>query len=418
METGIMRLLREVLSDVRPDEKKVMKEVGATLKRINSALKRRKIRAKASTGGSIAKGTHLKGDYDCDIFVKFDLKKYGEQDISKILGDVLKKAFKRVEKVHGSRDYYHIENSLMYEIVPVLDIKKTSEAVNVTDCSPLHVVWVNKFPRMKGDIRLTESYIKGFSGHVVDILTIYYGGFLKLLKASQRWKHKEVIDYYNKHKGKAMLNLNRSKTESALIVIDPIQPDRNAAAALSSEKFELFTKKAAEFLKKPAKSFFIREKVSIGSLEEKAKSKDGRLILIDVEAKRGKEDVIGAKLLKALEYIVSQMKANEFKVIDYGWDWPDEKSALFWLIVDKEDLPGIRICAGPPVKVKKHYDNFRKMHKKVFEHDDKVFAEEKREFVRPEGFVKKMLDDEYVKSRVKKISMKDHVGNRKAGVIR
>ena len=205
-------LLKEVLEGLKPDERKVRKEADITLKKLNSGLKKARIKAKAVTGGSVAKGTFLKGDYDCDIFVKFDFRKYGDKDISKILGEVLKKYFKNVTRVHGSRDYYHIkdrQSEFRYELVPVLDIKKTSDAVNVTDCSPLHVSWVNKFPKMKEEIMLTkafmkaaktygaESYIKGYSGHVVDIITIYYGGFLNLLKAAAKWKHREVIDYYN-----------------------------------------------------------------------------------------------------------------------------------------------------------------------------------------------------------------------------
>ncbi|MBU0535617.1 MAG: nucleotidyltransferase domain-containing protein, partial [Nanoarchaeota archaeon] len=248
-------ILREVIAGFSPDKARIIKETGKVLKKINSGLSKSRIRAKAVAGGSVAKGTFLKGDHDCDIFVKFSLKEYRNQDISLLLEKVLRKAFKSLDKVHGSRDYYHMKNEFKYEIVPVLDIRKSSQAVNVTDCSPLHVKWVNKFPKMKKEIMLTkafcksagvygaESYIQGFSGHVVDIITVYYGGFLNLLKESKRWKKKEIIDYYKYHKGRAMFNLNRSKTQSPLIVIDPVQPDRNAAAALGEEKFELFRKK-------------------------------------------------------------------------------------------------------------------------------------------------------------------------------
>lgn len=412
------KLLKEVLEDLKPDEKKVAAEVNITLKKLNSALKKAKIRAKASTGGSIAKGTFLKGDYDCDIFVKFELKKYKEKDISALLGNVLKKSFKKVTKVHGSRDYYHIENEFRYEIVPVLDIKKTSEAVNVTDCSPLHVDWVNKFPRMKSEIRLTkafmkavntygaESYIKGFSGHVVDILTIYYGGFINLLKASQKWKEKDVVDYYNRHKGKALLNLNKSKTESALIVIDPIQNDRNAAAALSIDKFSLFKRKAAEFIKKPSKRFFIREKFDADSLRKKAGQRGGKLVIVDAAPLKGKEDVIGAKLLKAFEHIAYSLKENEFDVKEKGWDWPGEGDAVFWFIIDTKDLPDKKLYTGPPIKVKKHCENFKKVHKGAFEKNGKVYAEERREYTNAERFISGIIQTDHIKEKVSRISLR------------
>ncbi|PIN87209.1 hypothetical protein COV19_00980 [Candidatus Woesearchaeota archaeon CG10_big_fil_rev_8_21_14_0_10_44_13] len=423
-----MELLKEVLAGLRPDEKKVKKEIDVTLRKLNSRLRKAKVKAKAVTGGSIAKGTFLEGDYDCDIFVKFNLKKYKDRDLSKILESVLKKSFKNVEKVHGSRDYFHLDREsreFRYEIVPVLDIRKTSEAVNVTDCSPLHVSWVNKFPKMKGEIMLTkafmkaagtygaESYIKGFSGHVVDILTIYYGGFMALLKASQKWKtgdakgrkeEKEVIDYYNKHKGKALFNLNKSKTESAIVVIDPIQPDRNAAAALNREKFDVFRKKASEFLKNPSKRFFLAEKLDIERLRLDAEQGKGRLILMDAEAKQGKEDVVGAKLLKAFEYIISNLKQGDFVIINKGWEWDRAKRALFWVIVDAKDLPQTKTYEGPPVKIKKHYDNFRKIHKQAYEKGGRVFADEKREFTDAKDLISKLIKEEYIKNRVKSIS--------------
>ena len=76
----------------------------------------------------------------------------------------------------------------------MLNIKKGSDALNVTDFSPLHVDWVNKnVKRLRDDIRLAkrfckvnklygaESYIRGFSGYALELLISYYGGFLRFL---------------------------------------------------------------------------------------------------------------------------------------------------------------------------------------------------------------------------------------------
>ncbi|MCX6706870.1 MAG: nucleotidyltransferase domain-containing protein, partial [Candidatus Woesearchaeota archaeon] len=392
-----MELLKEVLEEIQPDESKIKKEVNDTLKKLNLTLKRNKITAKAITGGSIAKGTFLKGDHDCDVFVRFDYKKYkdetgggegkeaGEGGISDILGKALEKAFGKgkVDRLHGSRDYYQMKDSIKYEIIPVLEIKKFKEAKNITDCSPMHVLWVNKFPKMKKDIMLTkafmksagvygaESYVKGFSGHVVDILTIYSKGFLNLLKQSQKWKTGQVIDYYNYHKGKAMMNINRSKTQSALIIVDPIDPYRNASAVLSAEKFGQFRKRAAEFLKKPSKEFFFAERFDIEKIKKKAEGRKERLrlMIIDAKALDGKEDVVGAKLLKVLEFIESQLKQNDFNVIESGWNWDRAEKAVFWIMTSREDLPEMKTVEGPPVKLREYYENFRKVHKdsQVFE---------------------------------------------------
>ena len=251
--------LKKVISKIKPKESSIKKEIDETVKIINSELKKNKIKAAASVGGSFAKDTHLADDHDCDIFVRFDFK-YKDTNLSDLLQKCLRKF--KPERVHGSRDYFLFSNNLNFEVVPVLNISKPDRAVNVTDVSPLHVAWTKKHKK-SDEIRLAktfckansiygaESYIKGFSGHVLDILTIKYGSFVNLLKASQKWKDKTVIDVEKHYKNAedAMFKINVSKTQSPLVVVDPIQPERNAAAALGYDAFNLFVKKAKEFLK-------------------------------------------------------------------------------------------------------------------------------------------------------------------------
>ncbi|MBD3313139.1 CCA tRNA nucleotidyltransferase [Candidatus Woesearchaeota archaeon] len=406
-------ILQEVLSQIKPAKSATVKEAREFISKVNSLLKKEGVNATAVAGGSVAKGTFLRGDHDVDIFVKFNRDKYKQKDadMSAILGKVLRKGFSKVRRIHGSRDYYRISNGIQYEIVPVLNIRDCSNAENVTDCSPLHVRWVNSFSGMKKEIMLTkafckaagiygaESYIKGFSGHVVDIITIHYGGFLSLLKASKSWKKKQVIDHYKHHKGKALFNLNRSKTQSPLIVIDPVQPDRNAAAALDEKNFRLFRKRAAEFLKNPSKDFFVPEKMDISELKKEARKRGGKLILIKASPKRGKEDVMGAKLLKTLQFIIQQLSMNDFTVIDHGWHWDRKSSAVFWIITDRKDLPKKAVRTGPPVNVKRHYRKFADSHKNVFVKDSRAYAEVEREFTNAERFIKSLFKNSYIRER-------------------
>ncbi len=405
-----MKLLKEVLEGIRPKDKSLTAEADATIRRLNTALRKDGIKATAIKGGSMEKDTHLAIDHDCDIFVKFDMR-YRDEDISKLLGKTVKKTFPKVRKLHGSRDYYQFDNRLNYEIVPVLEIKSPEEALNVTDCSPLHSVWVKKFPKMNDEIRLAkafskscgtygaESYIKGFSGHVIDILTIYYKGFLNLLKGAAKWKEKQVIDLYNMHKGKALFNLNQSKTTSALIVIDPIQSDRNAAAALSAEKMEIFRQKAKEFLKRPDKSFFMKHTLSMDDVKDKAKG--CRLIMIKVMPVAGKRDVVGAKLLKAYEMVGSELKDKGFEVRDSGWEWDKADSAFFYFMIGKKGLSEYIIREGPPLSRNDFVIDFRKKNKNTYIKGNKIYAKIKRKYVDPYKLVGDVLKTNYIKEKVK-----------------
>jgi len=227
------KLLLEVIKNIRPHEdyeKEILDKANDIIKKINSSLKH----TKTILGGSGAKGTWLE-TFDADIFVKFNYSKF--KDKSSELSDILEKFLKRhfkITKLHGSRDYFQIkEGKFTFEIIPILDIKRAEQAKNITDVSPLHSKFVLKHKKLIDEIRLTkqffkaakiygaESYIRGFSGYVCEILTIYYGSFLKLLRAASKWKENTVIDIKSYYRGKNIFTeLNKSKLISPIIVID------------------------------------------------------------------------------------------------------------------------------------------------------------------------------------------------------
>ena len=129
----------KILNEIKPTEKDKQR-----VKRlIESVLKKIKIEdAKLELGGSYAKNTFLKGSHDIDIFVKFPYRKYKDKDLSEILN---KRLGLKHKKVHGSRDYFQLQKKeYTFEFIPVLDIKDSSQAKNITDVSPLHKKWVKK----------------------------------------------------------------------------------------------------------------------------------------------------------------------------------------------------------------------------------------------------------------------------------
>jgi tRNA nucleotidyltransferase (CCA-adding enzyme) len=354
-------------------------------------------------GGSYAKDTWLRGDYDVDVFVRFALK-YKKQNLSNLLAKALKEW--NAERIHGSRDYFWVrQKQFRFEIVPVLAIRRAEDAENVTDFSPLHVQWVNKnAAKYKGDIRLfkkfckaqgvygAESYIRGFSGHAADILTTYHKGFAGLLKAAAKWKPKTIIDYYHKHDRKALFVLNRSKIQGPLIIIDPVQKDRNAAAALSLEKYYGLIKAAMEFLKRPDKKYFTETEVDLGKLAEQ-----GHLLQAIAKAPKGKEDVTGTKIMQAFEYIKRYLE--DFEIMASGWKWDKNTKAECWYVVKKQKLPDTMIRQGPPLELEKAAASFRKKHKKIFMQDHRLFAEVKRQHTTPEKALAAAAKDTYIKHR-------------------
>ena len=413
--------MKQVLAKIKPsteEEKKFNKTSKEFLTKLNSKLRG----AKAILGGSGAKGTWLAGNHDIDIFVLYDYKKFRDKstELSNKLEPVLRRTFPKAKlsRLHGSRDYFQFKyEGLSFEVVPILKINKAEKALNITDISPLHAIWVNKNVKRKEDVLLAkqffrahklygaESHITGFSGYVLEILIAKYGTFQKLLKASLGWKLKEVVDVAGYFKGKnVMFELNKSKTQSPIIVIDPVDKFRNAAAALSDEKFSLLRKVAKKYLNKPDASLFERKEVIYDKLLLEAKKKKQNLVFFNVIAHKGKDDVVGAKLMKVFEHM--KKKLSVFDIAKSDWDWERGPKAVFYFFTKKKELPKTEIRIGPPTKMKDHVKRFKKLHKKTSVKNGKIVAEVKVKFPKLDNFVKNLLKDEYVKDRVKGIRKK------------
>lgn len=406
--------MKSVLAKIKPsksEEKKLLEISNEIISKINISG------TKVQLGGSAAKNTWLKGDYDLDFYVKFS-KKFNNKNISNILEKELIKKFNNVSRVHGSRDYFQfIYKNYFVEIIPIIHIKKADNAENITDVSPLHVKWVLKHRKKVDEIRLAkafckankiygaESYIMGFSGYVLEILTIYYGNFKNLISNVAKWKDKTIIDIENYYFGDKdiLKNLNASKIQSPLILIDPVQKTRNAAAGINHEKYSLFILKAKEFLSNPSDDFFKPKKFSLDKLKKES-SKDN-LIVLNVKPLEGKKDIIGSKLLKCHNLILKQLKLHKFIVKSDGWVWEKKDQALFWYILDSNSLSKMVKHYGPPKNYKVRFDKFKKKwdDKKIHEDNNKTYVILEREYCKPEKLIKDLITKDFILSRVKKI---------------
>ena len=415
----MQRILKGVLTKIKPiktQEKRFKRVAEEFLKKLNAKLKN----AHAILGGSGAKGTWLSGNHDIDIFVLFPLQKYRKESfrLSDLLEPSLRKAFpkQKIGRLHGSRDYFQLQyQNYAFEVMPILKISKANQAVNITDVSPLHTRWVNaQAKKIKDDILLAkqfckaqrlygaESYIAGFSGYVLEILTVASGSFEKLLKAAQRWEIKEVIDVARHYpKKNVFFELNKSKLRSPLIVIDPVDPKRNAAAALSVEKFLQFKKVAREFLRKPAVSFFSREALSLQHLKKRAEKEKANLVFLSLAPLCGKEDVVGMKLLKVYDFLKKRL--SPFSLQESGWDWDAGEEARFYFFLKKKMLPAVEERQGPPVEMKEGVAAFKKKYQKTFIREGRIMAT--MAFPHPDinSFVAEALKDSYVQERVQRI---------------
>lgn len=411
--------MNSILTIIKPspeEQKRVSLVTRTFLEKLNKKLKN----ATALLGGSGAKGTWLSGNHDLDIFVLYPKQTYASrsEELSNFMEKSLKLAFPKQElrRVHGSRDYFQMSfDGYSLEVVPILKITKPEQAVNITDISPLHTKWVKRQPaKIKDEILLAkqfckahgfygaESYIGGFSGYILEILVSYYGSFEKLLRASQRWKKRDVIDI-EKHypKKDACFQLNQSKIISPLIVIDPVDKNRNAAAALSEEKWDLFRKKAADYLKNPASSFFEPKKVTLDSWRKEIQELGRHGVWLDLSLPEGKEDVIGVKMIKALKFICQEL--SHFGVLSSGLVWDKRLSASLHVEVRSKLRPAEEIKIGPPLHLSEFVADFKKKNKNAYVENDRIKAKIKISQVTIEENIKVILRKSYFTEKIMRV---------------
>ncbi|MDO8480469.1 MAG: nucleotidyltransferase domain-containing protein [Nanoarchaeota archaeon] len=405
-------ILNAALREIKPtpaEEKEVKKRISGVVSQIQKLLPETKV----LLGGSGEKGTWLRNAHDADIFVQFPK---GSTGLSDILERKLAKSFK-LDRLHGSRDYFQTRiNEFLFEIVPIIAIKKAEEAENITDVSPLHAKWVKKHAKLADDIRLAkqffkaagaygaESHISGFSGYMCEVLTVYYKGFRKLVKGITSWKSgagaKTIVDVEKAHAGKNILfELDKSKTVGPLIVVDPVQPSRNAAAAVSLEKYLKVIGYAKKFLARPSKEAFTIHPLEKSLVRKKAGNDD--LFFFEAAPLIGKIDVVGCKLLKVYEHVLQGLLKRGFTVKESGWEW--KGNARFYFIVKKETLSPELIVRGPPSSMMGPAEAFRKAHRDTFEKDKTWYAREKRAFRTAASLVSSLLQEQYVQERVKRV---------------
>ncbi|MCX6774979.1 MAG: CCA tRNA nucleotidyltransferase [DPANN group archaeon] len=406
---AVLNEAKKLATPSKAEDVKVNFVVKDVIARITKELTKQKLDAKVVVGGSVAKGTWLPGISDIDFFLVFDYDDFSDRssEISNFAEKVLKKVFRNLQRLHGSRDYFAVRHeNYSLEFVPVLDISNGQQARNITDYSPLHVRYVAKNTKIKDDVRLAkqfmkaagvygaESYVNGFSGHVIEILSIHYGGFTQLLKHALEWGGKEFIDAerHYRNKDEAFKSINKSKLIGPLVVIDPIESDRNAAAALSFEKLKTFKLSAKKFLVNPSLEFFREKIVTLKNLEA---GKKGRVMIVfEVKTPKGKQDIIGAKMRGLFEKLQKNFADEEFTIVEKGWLF--SSVTRFWFYFGNKPLAIKKLHFGPPINLaKEHIAKFKKVWKshKISIKNKKYVVELKRKYTRPQEFAKALAKE-------------------------
>lgn len=377
------KVLEGVLEKISLSESE-LKNIQKETKELVKILKKNKLNA--NIGGSLAKGTILKKDnQDVDIFIVLK-----PQELPKFEKLIVRTKLKH-EIIHGSRDYVQIKKeNLTFELIPVLKLDKKAKIENVTDFSLIHVQYIKKKigknKKLADEIKLAkafchankvygaESYIGGFSGYALEVLVCYYGSFLKFLKKIQSEK---IVDPEKQFKNQSeiMRELNQSKLQSPIILIDPTYKYRNVCAGLIKETFDIFIKNSAEFLKNPSEDFFTKKEFDLDDFVKKSKQENLDIYELNITTDRQEGDIAGTKMKKLFKFLIRELERKEQKVVYSEFLYHNkEKEAKAYVAVKIKEIIEIE---GPKPDMEKAVKEFKKVRKTTYLSNGFVCAKEK-----------------------------------------
>ncbi len=359
-EKKINNLLSKIKKEITPTREltvKVDSLVNEVKKLIIKTIEEIGIPAEITVTGSYAKGTWLPQKLEVDIFLMYNSK---EDLINRANSDLeyFKKIFEYWEDRHAQHPYISgVYKNLNIDIVPAVKIRDSSEKVTAVDRSPLHTLYVlSKInEEMREEIRLLKSFLiaqklygaeiktKGFSGYLCELLIIHYKTFLNLLKQCLNWREGEVIlleDF-------KIENIEKQFTDP-LILIDPVDYNRNVASPISKDTLQKFFKTVKNFLKNPSEKFFHPEEITPLKPEE-IKTRLKNMFFIITKIPKIPVDNLWGQLHRSLKGIKKFLELNNFEV-DSAYVWSDEKKECVFIFKMRKFLRDeVEKKLGPPV---------------------------------------------------------------------
>ncbi len=408
---NITPVLTDVLKKVKPsrEERDEMKTFVEELMKIAEPITK-PYSAKLMLCGSVAKNTWIRNKRELDLFLLFspalDKKKLSQYGLE-IAKEIISKFKGKYQLAYAEHPY--LSGSIMYngkeydmDIVPCYNIKNPSKIKSAVDRTPHHVHYIEGNLKFPDEVRLLKQFLKsikaygadvktqGFSGYLSELMIIQYGSFQNLIKKAVKWRAPIAFDV---KKDKVDNDKMHKKYKSPLIVIDPVDPNRNVAAAVSEESFYRFVKGCNDFIKNPTKNFFFQETpkpFTVKEIEKEIKKRGTRWYLIKFKKPDVVDDTLWPQLRKSMKTINKLLDDNGFRIFRSDFWVGDEIVFVFemdiWLI------PKIAKHIGPNV-YSKHAENFLKHYDeyKIFIEGKNWVLEKERDFITVMHFLKDLI---------------------------
>ncbi len=319
------------------------------------ALKGAGFEWRVSLQGSAAKGTLLSDKWEIDVFLLLDSDK---EWINEQGEDLLRSCLAGLPHIVRYSEHPYLTVSLMgmqADVVPARLLIDAREARGV-ERTPFHTDYVkakiSADKQLADEVRLLKSFLKGigvygaethisgFSGYLAELLTITFGGFREVLKEASRWRPTVYIDPEGVGDESS---LRRRYPESPMIVVDPVDPTRNAAAAVSRRSLAAFIAAAKMYLESPSRSFF-----HVAQRPRRAsRSLPGLAVLMRGRFYEYPPEAVWGRLKRIAESLSRSLSAMGFKILYHAYYTDEALRAAVYVGLEAVRLPSIEHLRGP-----------------------------------------------------------------------
>ncbi len=315
-------------------------------------------------GGSFAKGTWLENDIDYFIMIESTVERKEFEEIGKSVGFYALRKYKPYLRYSEHPYVEGIVDGIRINIVPCYKVEK-NKWKSAADRSPFHTIFMQSSLNdyLKGQVRVLKKFLKsigiygsqisvsGFSGYVTEVLVLKYGSFRNVLQTFADLKPNYII---------SLESLNEKATgkfDSPIIIIDPIDSNRNLGAAISSECLAKFVLASRLFLNEPSIEFFKRPRKSSSKIINSFKS---NLLIIEFKIQKRSPDILWGQLKRKLASISKQLENARFKIIKKICFTDEREHAVFIFIIEFTNLPKLNLNLGPEIFRKNETNSFIK----------------------------------------------------------
>ena len=295
-------------------------------------------------GGSYAKDTWLSKEADIDIFIKFK-KTVSDEKFTEITKKVGFESLKKYNPYVRYSEHPYVEARIKktkINVVPCYEVN-LGEWKSSADRSPFHTKHMQKSltTKMRNEVRILKTFLKvnkiygaeiakqGFSGYVSEVLILNFNNFENVIKSIAQIQQGQIIGKTSK------------VFETAIVIIDPIDSNRNLAAAISNENIGKFILLCRAFENKPNLEFFNQKKLKL------SKNNWENVLVVKFNFKMRSPDIIWGQIKKATTSLATQLQLGGFNVLRNKAYSDERGKAYLFFLLESTKIPINYSKSGP-----------------------------------------------------------------------